>query len=687
LRAIPALSILAVLPAVSGQVQVLDPITVSATRAPEAQSQVPFTVEMISGAALGDGPSLTVDDALRGSAEFSLFRRNDSMTANPTAQGVSLRGLGPSGASRSLVLLDGVPLNDPFGGWVPWSLVPVDSLAGAEIVPGGGGSAWGNAALAGVIQLFSKRPAPGSGDVSALLGDFGTRRAGLSQAVRLGTGTLELAGQAFTTDGTVLVAPEGRGPVDGDAASRHNLESARWSGSLGRTVAAVVTLRRYEEWRDNGTPYQQNRFRELFGSLALSGRLSPAEAWSATAYLQGQSSSQTFSSVNASRTAETPASDQFAVPATALGLAATSTWSDPSGGSSTVGADLRDVRGETREDFLYSKGAYAEQRFAGGRQTFAGAFAERSQPLGPVLRAMAALRLDRWEDGDGHLRTLDIASGSLLTADSYPTRTGTELGPSAGLVWQAGNELAFHISGQRAFRQPTLNELYRPFRQGTATTLANAGLSTEHANSAEIGATWKHGPLSAAVSGFAARLEDPVANVTLARGPGTFPLFGTLAAGAVGQERLNLDRVDTRGIQISASWRPSDALSIDLSAIDERATVGAASVAPGLVGHSVPEVPRWNASLGMTWRPARRMSVVCRVRRTGSQYDDDQNLLPLGPATVVDLSLRFPISEGAELFGTVENFGDARVETAHSALGVYSLAPPRTAAAGARLRW
>src|ERR1035438_8919668 len=120
-------------PVASAQVQTMDPLTVSATRAPEPRSQVPFSVEVLGADAFNDTSSLTVDDALRGSADFSLFRRNDSMTSNPTAQGVSLRGLGPSGTSRSLVLLDGVPLNDPFGGWVPWSLLPVDSIARAGV--------------------------------------------------------------------------------------------------------------------------------------------------------------------------------------------------------------------------------------------------------------------------------------------------------------------------------------------------------------------------------------------------------------------------------------------------------------------------------------------------------------------------------------------------------------------------
>jgi outer membrane receptor protein involved in Fe transport len=685
-RPIQAFAVLAILPAAFGQVEVLDPVTVTATRAPEPLSQLPYTVEIIGEAAFDDTSSLTVDDALRGSADFSLFRRNDSMTANPTTQGVSLRGLGPSGTSRSLVLLDGVPLNDPFGGWVPWSLVPVDSLASAEIVPGGGASAWGNAALAGVIQLFSVRPAAGSGDAVARVGDFGTRSGDLAQAFGLGPGTLELRGEDFSTDGTVIVAPDNRGPVDIDAASRHNLESAIWRGALGN-VGVVVTLRRYEEWRDNGTAYQQNQLKLLFGSVALSGKIGSEETWSLTTYMQGQSASQTFSSVNAARTAETPASDQFDVPTTAVGFAGSTTWTDGRGGATTVGADVRDIRGETREDYSYNGAGYADQRFAGGRQTFAGLFAEQSEPLGASFHAIVGARLDRWEDSDGHLRNVAMSTGRLLLGDFYPTRTGTEFSPSAGLTWDATRELQFHVEAQRAFRQPTLNELYRPFRQGNTTTLANAGLATEHADSAEVGATWRRGGFSATLEGFAARLEDAVSNVTLAQGPGTFPLFGTLPAGSIGQERLNLGRVDTQGAQLGVNWRLSEAWSLQLSAIDEEATVAAAAVAPALVGKTVPEVPRWSASLGATWHPLRRVFLEARVRTTAAQFDDDQNLLPLGPATVVDASLRVVVSGHAELFTSADNLGDAQVETAHSALGVYNVAPPRMASAGVRVSW
>ena len=686
MRPILAVAALSLLPPAAAQVSVMDPVVATATRDPEHESDLPYSVVVLGEGSFVDSPSHTADDALRAYAGFSLFRRNDSMTANPTTQGVSLRGLGPSGTSRSLVLLDGVPLNDPFGGWVPWSLVPVDSLEGAEVVPGGGASAWGNASLAGVIQLFSAAPQAGDGDAAARAGGFGTRSADLSQAVAAGPGVLSVRAEDFSTDGAVLVAPAERGTVDIAAASRHNLEEASWRGGLPGGTSLVATVRRFDEWRDNGTAYQQNSFRQLFGSLAFSGKIDADAVWSLTGYAVAQSTSQTFSSVNAARSAETPASDQFAVPATAVGAAGSATWKDASGTATTVGADIRAVAGETREDYSYAAGSYADQRFAGGRQLFVGAFAEQSRVLAPGLRASAGVRLDRWENTDGHLRNVAASSGALLQQNLFPARAGTEFSPSAGLNWKAAGSLEFHLTAQRAFREPTLNELYRPFRQGTTTTLANAALETEHADSAELGAAWRTGHLTVTSAVFAARLENPVSNVTLAQGPGTFPLFGALPAGGVGQERLNLGRVDTQGFEAGAHWLAGGGLSLDASVVDEEAQVASAPVSPALVGRAVPEVPRWSATLGTTWS-WRRLSASARVRWTGSQFDDDQNQLPLAYAAVVDVAARCRASSHAELFATVDNLGNVQVETAHSALGVFSIAPSRMAEVGARLTW
>ncbi len=97
---------------------------------------------------------------LRQVPTFSLFRRTSSIAANPTAQGVSLRGIGPSGVSRTLVLLDDVPFNDPFGGWVYWTRVPMMNAERIEIIDGATSSLYGNYAMGGVINIVTNRPTP-----------------------------------------------------------------------------------------------------------------------------------------------------------------------------------------------------------------------------------------------------------------------------------------------------------------------------------------------------------------------------------------------------------------------------------------------------------------------------------------------------------------------------------------------
>ncbi len=117
-------SVLTLKPAVS-----IDQVIVSATRTGIRLSDSPGSTILLSSVDLAATPALRVDDAVRQVPGFSLFRRSSSRTANASAQGVSLRGLGGSASSRALVLADGISLVDPFGGWVYWTRVPRVALS------------------------------------------------------------------------------------------------------------------------------------------------------------------------------------------------------------------------------------------------------------------------------------------------------------------------------------------------------------------------------------------------------------------------------------------------------------------------------------------------------------------------------------------------------------------------------
>jgi outer membrane receptor protein involved in Fe transport len=671
----------------AAQTVVLEPEVVTAARTPQPPEQVPFSLEIFDGDSLRATPAVTLDGALRTAPGFSLFRRSDSLTANPTTQGVSLRGLGPSGASRSLIVLDGVPLNDPFGGWVAWTLVPRESLARVELVPGGGATAWGNAALGGVVQLFTDPPASAQNRFMVSAGDFSTRSAEMEVAQPVGRGAVQLLGDAFSTDGFPLVAPERRGPLDVAAASHHSWLAARWFTPMGENLSATVTARTFAETRNNGTPYQRNTSGTNFASVALAGQPAKKFAWNAVAYAQDQSFSSTFSSVNTTRTGETPASDQFAVPATAFGAAWTGAWSHADGARTSAGFDFRHINGETREHFTFVNGAFTRLRVAGGTQDVGGIFFLHEQPLAPGLRATFGGRLDHWSDTDGHRRESDLATNTASRDDHYADRDGNEFSPSAGLVWQATPEWRVRVATQHAFRQPTLNELYRPFRQGTTVVETNPDLRTEHVTTGELGLDFKRGPLTLGASGFWNDLRDAVDNVTLARGPGTFPLFGPLSAGGIGRQRLNVDRIRVQGLELSASWHANTALSLDAAALFNDATVRRALVAPAIVGNQVAQVPRHSASVGATWRAPGGITLTPRVRWLGRQFEDDENTLRLGEAVVADLGASRALTKHLELFLTVENLGNARVETGRSADGVVNTGTPRLALGGLRGSW
>src|SRR3989441_8119348 len=136
----------------------LEPVVVTVTRMEQKAGDAPASVTVLTRDDIQHSASQTVDDLLRQVPGFSLFRRSSSLVTHPTTQGLSLRGIGPSGTSRALVLVDGVTANDPFGGWVYWGRIPMLGIEQIEVVRGGGSSAWGNYALGGVVQILTRRP-------------------------------------------------------------------------------------------------------------------------------------------------------------------------------------------------------------------------------------------------------------------------------------------------------------------------------------------------------------------------------------------------------------------------------------------------------------------------------------------------------------------------------------------------
>jgi len=664
----------------------LPPLVVSATRAPRDAASLPLTVDVVSTDSLQSTPSPALDDTLRRSAAFSLFRRSGSFTANPTAQGVSLRGIGPSGASRALVLLDGVPLNDPFGGWVAWTKLPSASLDRSEIVRGGGSSAWGGSSLGGGVHLVSAPllGAPSGGSVSATLGDFRARGATASATVATESGrdALRVEAAAFATDGVKLVRDPG--PIDTPASLETSRGQVSWARHINETTTLSATARAWREDRGNGTPRQINASEELFASATLAGapRASVVSAWSITVYAQDQDYRSTFSAVNAARDAETPASDQYAVPAAAAGFSAQLTFGDTAASDSaptTLGLDARHVDGETREYFFHDAGTadFLRERRAGGSQTVAGLFVSHSRPLASGLTLTLGARYDTTWRNDGFRRETTRATGASLLDETYDDRDDSAFSPSAGLAWRVTDTLTARAAAYSAYRTPTLNELYRPFRVGPVTTLANPDLDTETLVGGELGLAYASTDTRRGlrVTVFENTLSDAVANITV---------------DATTRRRGNLDSARIRGLELAGHWIPSAAPTLRLEADYLLSDARVRSGGPGataLDGKRLAQVPRHTLTFGAAWRATRSLNFDLRARWFSEQYEDDLNTLALHSATRVDLAVHHAITPRLRLTLAVENLLDEEIETGRTAAGLVNLAPPRQARAELTYTW
>ncbi len=657
----------------------LPPMVVTASRAPQAAATLPVTVDVFTADDLRNSPAATIDDTLRESAAFSLFRRSSSLTANPTAQGVSLRGLGPSGASRSLVLLDGVPLNDPFGGWIAWTKVPKLSLDHAEIVRGGGSTAWGNAALGGTVQLFTAPPASTQAKIEATAGDRDTLggETAATYASASGKSAVRVDAAAFHTDGADLV--ENPGPIDRPADLDYQRAQATFLAALSPTTTLIIDTRAYAEDRGNGTPLQRNASHEAFLSAKLLGEPGGADgvsAWSAVLYGQTQSFSSFFSSVNLARTAETPASNQYDVPANAAGGAFTATWAHDPDATTTAGADARWVSGETREDYLWSVplNQFTRRRYAGGDQTFLGVFATHERALAPDWRGSLGARLDHWQNTDGHRHEFAPSTGIVTRDDHYADQDGYAFSPNADLVWQAAPAIRARTSVYEAFRVPTLNEYYRPFRVGPVTTDANPALKPEKLTGGELGVDLGNPHAGLTLTAFANAIRDAVANVTVVP-PNT-------------RQRQNLDLVRVLGFEAGAHWQalPTLRLEADYLLSDARVIDGGGA-ASALDGKRLAQVPRHTLTAGLRWSAPGKVEVTANLRWVSAQYDDDANTLRLAPATTVDIGVSRKFARGWEIFAAIDNLFDATVETGLPSPGVVNIAPPRTLRGGVRWTW
>lgn len=652
---------------------------ITGTALPEARAERVYATDRIGRRQIEQSASHNIEQLLKDVPGVQLFRRSDSSSGHPTSQGVTLRALGGNASSRALVVLDGVPQTDPFGGWVNWPAYDPESLSGIRVVRGGSSVANGPGALAGTIEMTSRADAGVGGEVDVGSRDSIEARGRVGADV--GGGVLSLSGREARSDGFIPITPETRGPADKRAPYEQWSTRGRWVMPVAATTELQANLSGFHDWRTRGTDFSSDRTNGADASLRLVGR--GDWQWSALVYWQWRNLRSSTAGLNAGRLVATRVLLQDSVPSHGLGGSAEVRPPMPHGIELRLGADARRTTGETREFANYVASNPTRRRRAGGETWSSGAFAEMSADIGGATLSGGA-RIDRWEVSGGHLFEQTIATRAVTRDEHDPRRSGWLPTARGGVLAPVSGGFSVRGAAYLGWRMPTLNELFRPFRAGLDATAANPNLDPERLSGAEAGLEYVSGPWHLSATGFVNRLSHAIANVTLGQGPGTFPEVGFVAAGGTFRERQNVDAVKVRGVELGAEWtRGPWALRAGASFTHARmAASGAAAFLDGLRPAQTPNVA---ATIAASWEKDGKGAELV-LRHVGAQFEDDLNRRVLKAATTLDASASWPLGRRLQLVARAENVTNALVMAAFNGDGSIERAIPRTWWIGLRLR-
>lgn len=649
-------------------------LTVTATRTETRLSETAASVVTLSAAELETTAAVALDDALRQVAGFQLFRRAGSRTANPTTQGVSLRGTGASGASRALVLADGIPLNDPFGGWINWGRVARESVSRVEVLRGGFSHLYGSGALGGVVNILTRRAGVPVVSLEASYGSQRTPDASLFMGGRKGSWGATLAAETFRTDGYVIVEEAARGRADTPAASRRASLDLMLDYDSTRDARLFFRTSYFGESRANGTPQQTNRTHLRQWSAGGDWSRARLGNFNVRAYGGTQVYDQNFSAVAADRNSETLTRVQR-VPSQFAGLSAQWTRSFAARHTLVAGLDAREVRGAS-DEIVFAQGRPASLVGAGGRERSVGVFVEEIAQLTSRLTLAGGVRFDRWRNYRAQNATRSLNANTPTNATLFADRTETAFSPQGSLLYKPRENVALVASIYRAFRQPTLNELYRSFRVGDALTLANENLRAERLTGGEFGVN---------VNSFKRRLDTravffwtdiarPVANVTL----NTTPALIT-------RQRQNLGRTRSRGLELELDARLRGRWALSGSYLFADAMVLKFPADTELEGLRLPQVARHQFTVQLRYTNPARFDFGLQGRFAGAQFDDDLNRFRLERFFTLDALVSRRLARAVELFAAAENLLNSRYSIGRTPIRTVS--PPASLRVGLRFRF
>jgi outer membrane receptor for ferrienterochelin and colicin len=644
----------------------------AATRSDAKIEDLPVSATVVTQEEIRNSPAQSVDQLLLSIPGINL-QEPPSFAQHPTSNAVSMRGLG---GERTLVLLDGVPLNDAFFGYVQWNQVPLESIDHVEVVRGGASSLWGNYAMSGVINIVTKAPVKNNLSVLASYGSYNTYQVGgAGDLVANRWLKLSLRADRFSTDGYNTTPENQRGPLDIATSFHQGNVQANALFQASDNLTGYLRGNYHNNDQVLTTPAGVNNQHDAGVTGGLAKRFADTSLLEVNTWFQHTR----FITENTDvPTGGTVGFQEFvqnvhATPADDFGASAL--WTKSLGEKVSqiqFGGDFRRIAGSDTAEIFNETGAHVRTDLGKGKQEFIGVFGQlRFKPFAIPLEATLSGRFDRFRNYDGF-------DGNPGGSGPQPDKDKNSFDPRLALRYQLNEKVVLRAAVYRAFRAPTLDNLYRGFSTTSGTFLPNSQLDPETLVGGEGGGDVRVGKFAAGLTWFRNDVHNLIGSRNLSDAelpPGFF----------FGSKNINVGKIRSEGVELSSDYAFTRTLTANAAYTYTRSRVLENPQDPGSVGKQTPNIPRNFVAAGLRWQPQPRWNLALQTRWVDRSFGDSDGTLVQDSHFIADARVDYQITPTMQLFVSASNLLDRRYIGTNSGFEPQKLGPPVQAFLG--LRW
>ena len=712
----------------------LAPVVVSASRSQARVEQMPLHTTIVSQEDIQKSAAQTLDQLLRDVPGLN-FTGVPTTQSDPTGHSTKMRGMGNA---KVLVLLDGVPIMDPFYLTTQWFKVPLSNIERVEVVRGGNSSLWGNMAVAGVVNIVSKRAKDNSGEASVSVGSRGSSNVTLSKNWVLSDAlSFNLAVDQLNSQGYDIAPADqawrfpGKGPANAKDSNVQLTTYFKPSSDLSGYVRLGYHIQDQDISYQFGNNLQQspdisgNLVKKLDDKTTLTGT-----AWAQYVSFEKYNGAacywQTSGTKCPSTSSTTPINDQIKQYYTQYGSqryreqGASAIYAKEIGGfwrSLQVGMDYRHLAATDQEYFYSAPTALTQFQntssnmassatYGKADQAFTGLFAQTTISPAPALELTMSARYDAWTNTDRtNTRTMGVGQP---TGGAQADNSMTGLNPSLAGRYAVNDDLALRAATYKSFRAPGFNNMTRTYGSPNP-SIANPDIGPENLTGKEVGFDYSKGLLSLGATYFQYDITNMIATYKVSNYATAPALVQTICgaafincsgtSGAYANFYTNDQDGQSHGLELTAQWVVANNLKLNAAFTRTLSTltrVGAG--VSGLVGVQLAATPENMANVGISWQPQSKLRtnlqaryigpmIIEAIAAPGSTYG---NTYEQGGMTIFDASAQYAITKDTDLtLGVVNLFDKDYSENAytHDQLWSRTLSMPRTLNVGVKVRF